>query len=152
MAIVAIVLALACVGFSAQAFNKKAESEGQRADQAVQSAVQLCEQVRRLGGACVVDPAELRGEPGPAGVPGPPGADGVDGAAGDPGPAGLQGPTGPAGLTGPQGAEGPQGPTGPPGMAGPAGPQCPTGTHAETVTVMTTSGLATMDVCVHDPS
>ena len=131
----------------------RTESEGERADQAVQTAVQLCEQVRALGGACVVDPKELRGDPGPAGMPGPqgpPGADGADGAAGLPGPVGPPGVQGPDGAAGPTGPQGPAGPEGPAGEAGPAGPTCPPGTHAETVTVVTTGGLATMDVCVHD--
>lgn len=108
----------------------RAEQEQERADAAVESAVQLCAQVRALGGACVVDPEDLRGDPGPAGMPGPPGPpgptgpagdDGDDGQAGSPGSAGSAGPVGPSGVTGdtgPAGAPGDAGPTGPPGNNG----------------------------------
>ncbi|MPZ27552.1 MAG: hypothetical protein GEV12_14380 [Micromonosporaceae bacterium] len=44
-------------------------------DRAVSAADQLCAQVETLGGLCVVDPADLRGEEGPAGPPGPPPSD-----------------------------------------------------------------------------
>lgn len=153
IAIIVTAVAVACVGFSVQSWTMKAQQQEERADHAVQTAVQLCEQVRALGGACVVDPAELRGEPGPAGVPGPQGPQGADG---DPGPAGPQGTPGAAGAAGapgpagPQGPTGPQGPQGPPGAVGPAGPACPAGTHVETVTVLTDGGLKTIEVCAHD--
>jgi hypothetical protein len=94
-----------------------AQDQQRRADQAIQSAVQLCLQVRQMGGACIKDPAELRGEPGPAGVPGPIGPQGPTGATGDPGPAG------PAGIQGVGGDPGPPGPAGQQGPAGPAGAQ-----------------------------
>jgi collagen triple helix repeat protein len=93
------------------------DTQNRRADQAVQSAVQLCQQVRQLGGACVVNPEELRGEPGAQGVPGPqglPGSNGRDGIDGQPGAQGPQGEPGPAGPRGDTGSTGPQGPAGPP--------------------------------------
>ncbi len=136
----------------------RADTEGRRAETAITSAEQLCQQVRQLGGACVVDPSTLRGDPGPAGPQGPdgppglPGREGVDGWPGRPGPQGPAGPAGPQGPAGPAGEQGPAGPSGPAGEAGPAGPACPVGTHAETVTVLTDEGLRTVDVCVHDQS
>jgi type II secretory pathway pseudopilin PulG len=103
----------------------RADTEERRADTAVYTAVQLCEQVRAMGGACVVDPEQLRGGPGEAGPPGPTGpsgpvgSDGRDGAPGSPGPQGPQGE---------RGVEGPVGPTGPPGSPGEPGPQGEPGT------------------------
>jgi type II secretory pathway pseudopilin PulG len=132
-------------------------TEANRADQAASAVEQLCQQVRQLGGTCVVDPHEFRGEPGPEGPPGPPGIpgrdgadgrDGLDGTDGPPGPAGEQGPPGPHGPMGPPGQEGPQGPPGPAGDAGPAGPTCPEGMHAEDLTVVTAEGPRTIRACV----
>lgn len=165
---VAAVLVLAAVaifvgGRQTAAVNDKAASETDRANRAVTSVDQLCQQVRQLGGTCVVDPASLRGDTGPAGpqgIPGMPGRDGFDGASGAvgpsgaPGPIGSQGPTGEAGPAGPAGAAGPtgpQGPTGPAGEAGPAGPACPAGYHPETLTVVTDKGTQVIAACVVNP-
>ncbi|MEU5945148.1 hypothetical protein ABZ793_06245 [Micromonospora sp. NPDC047465] len=177
IALVATALIFAAAGWVAASLGRQATAEQQRADSAVSGAEQLCQQVRQLGGTCVVDPSELRGErgePGPAGPPGPPGLpgldgeDGRDGSPGATGPAGARGepgeagPAGPAGANGPPGAAGPSGPPGPAGPAGPrgeqgpqgeagpAGAQCPDGTHAETVTVVTTSGARQIAACVAD--
>lgn len=160
IAIVGALAAGAMVILLLTSWNSRAEDEGARADAAVVGAEQLCQQVRQLGGRCVVDPETLKGDPGPAGpqgpigpagIPGQDGADGVDGLPGPTGPAGPTGAQGPDGAQGPAGPAGPAGPTGPAGEAGPAGPSCPTGTHAETVTVLTTDGPVTMAGCVADP-
>lgn len=135
----------------------RADSESARAARAVSGAEQLCQQVIQLGGACAVDPATLRGDPGPpgpegpAGPPGPAGTAGRDGADGE---LGSPGPPGPAGVQGPAGAQGPAGPQGPPGPAGEAGaagPTCPAGFHSAQLTVVTTDGgLATIAACIAD--
>lgn len=153
-------------GRQTAAVNDRATAEQDRANRAVVGVEQLCQQVRQLGGTCVVDPASLRGDTGPAGpqgVPGIPGRDGadglngsngVDGSPGVTGPAGEQGLTGDTGSTGPAGAAGPagpQGPTGPAGEAGPAGPACPAGYHAQDVMVVTAQGPQTIAACVADP-
>jgi hypothetical protein len=174
IALAAVALVAALIGFTANALTDRATRQQQRADTAVSGAEQLCQQVRQLGGTCVVDPSSLkgdRGDPGPAGPAGPPGPpglpgldgkDGRNGAAGSPGPTGppgtqgkpgAAGPSGPAGAQGPSGPPGPSGPAGPrgpQGEAGPAGAQCPDGTHAETVTVVTTEGTRKMAGCVED--
>lgn len=137
--------------------SHRADTQARRADAAVSGAEQLCQQVRQLGGACVVDPSSLKGDPGPAGPEGPvgppgiPGQDGDDGAMGPVGLTGPVGPLGPAGKDGAAGAPGAAGPPGPQGPAGEAGPACPTGTHVETVTVLTMDGPKTMTGCVQDP-
>lgn len=160
MALVVVLTAamFTLIGYSIRSATIRADAEEQRANAAVSGAEQLCQQIRvQYGGACVVDPSTLKGDPGPAGPEGPigpmglPGRDGEDGAPGAPGPTGPAGPMGAHGPDGAQGAQGPQGPQGPAGEAGPAGPQCPTGTHPETVTVITSNGPKTMAVCVHDP-
>jgi hypothetical protein len=162
-AVVAVAVALAAfalVVWLLTQWNTRAEDEGARADAAVVGAEQLCQQVRQLGGRCVVDPETLKGDTGPAGPQGPigpagnTGQDGTDGMNGLPGPTGPAGPVGvpgPDGAQGPAGAAGPAGPQGPAGEAGPAGPTCPAGTHAETVEVLTTGGVVTMAGCVKDP-
>ena len=110
--IVLIVTALlfTLLGYTVARLGQYAEWEKRRANAATYSAEQLCDQVRRLGATCVLDPADLpqgeRGEPGPMG---PQGKQGVPGA------------TGPSGSPGPEGPAGPIGPTGPQGPAGPAG-------------------------------
>lgn len=166
--LIAVVFGL--LGYTAAGLSHRADKEGRRANQAVSTAEQLCQQVQQLGAACVVDPASLRGEPGPAGPEGPigppglPGRNGDDGRNGSPGPAGSagkdgapgevgqQGPIGPSGPAGPTGATGPQGPQGPAGEAGPAGAQCPAGTHPDAVTVLTASGTRDITTCVKDPA
>lgn len=68
--------AFAALIFSATQYVTRAEQQEQRADQAQQgeqeavvAVDQLCAQVRALGGVCVVDPADLRGDTGPPGPP-----------------------------------------------------------------------------------
>jgi hypothetical protein len=90
----------------------QSNTKDRQVDQAVESAVKLCQQVRQLGGACVVNPEELRGEPGPGGPPGPVGPQGPSGPQGDPGSAGLQGVPGVPGEKGDPGVQGPVGPAG----------------------------------------
>jgi hypothetical protein len=150
VAVILAALSLVALGWMGSLLTDRADNEQQRADAAVTGAEQLCQQVRQLGGACVVDPSTLRGDPGPEGPAGPPGIPGQNGSDGEPGPTGSPGPAGPAGkdgVAGPVGAQGPQGEQGP---AGPPGPTCPDGTHPETVTVLTTSGTVTMAGCVQD--
>lgn len=140
--------------------------QGQRADRnrttaatAIDAAEQNCEQVRKLGGVCRVDPGTLprpeagppgpagpagergpQGPPGPApacwyeppqcrGAPGPPGPPGAQGSRGTDGAQGGRGTDGAAGAAGPPGEAGPAGPAGAPGPQGPAGPACPDGYH-----------------------
>lgn len=161
----AIVAAL-LLGRQTAGLTDRAAAEQDRANRAVTGVDQLCQQVRQLGGQCVVDPASLRGDTGPAGpqgVPGIPGRDGDDGVDGAPGSTGPIGPAGPAGDQGPEGDQGetgpagtvgppgPPGPAGPAGEAGPAGPECPTGYHPQDVTVMTGEGPQVIAACVADP-
>jgi hypothetical protein len=160
---VAAAVALFLGGRQTAGLNDRAEAEQSRADRAVTGVDQLCQQVRQLGGTCVVDPASLRGDTGPAGpqgIPGIPGRDGQDGSPGSPGVNGLPGATGPVGdqgqaggegPQGPAGPAGPQGPVGPAGEAGPAGPACPAGFHPLAVTVDTDQGPQTIAACVADP-
>jgi len=123
----------------------RTEDQRARADEAANAAEQLCEQVERAGGLCVVDPSELRGDTGPAGPPGEPGR-GIDSAkcvsgtwtvmysdgqvdvnagpcTGARGPAGPSGEPGEDGRDGVDGQPGAQGDPGPAGPSGPAGPQ-----------------------------
>jgi hypothetical protein len=157
LAAAAGLVAGAVLFWALSALSSRAETEERRADAAISGAEQLCQQVRQLGGACVVDPNSLKGDPGPAGPageigpPGIPGPDGEDGAPGGVGPTGPDGERGPEGPAGPAGPAGPSGPAGPAGDAGPAGPACPPGTHPEVVTVLTTGGPVTMAGCVEDP-
>lgn len=133
------------------------EASRSQTSTAVASAEQLCEQVRSLGGTCVVDPAELRGEPGPEGPPGPAGPPGIPGDTGEQGPPGLTGlpgavgPTGPPGTDGVDGKDGATGPAGPAGAQGPPGPVCPDGWHQAQQTVLTLSGPVDITTCVKDP-
>lgn len=102
----------------------------------------LRDQVVRLGGTPVVEPAQpgVAGQPGPAGAPGipgpvgPAGRDGTTpacysepnqcrGSDGKPGVAGQPGAAGEPGEPGEPGAAGPAGPVGPPGSQGEPGPQ-----------------------------
>lgn len=78
----------------------------------------LAEQVKRLGGKPVVDPAKVGHIPGP---PGPAGPEGPRGPAGKDGADGADGEDGTAGADGAEGEPGPAGPPGPPGPAGSAG-------------------------------
>lgn len=70
---VAVLLVAGVFGavWTINALNSRTDLQEQRADQAVYTAVQLCEQVRQLGGACVVDPSVLRGAQGETGPRGP---------------------------------------------------------------------------------
>lgn len=128
--IVLTVVAVGLLAYTVHLLSQRGNQEEQRANVATSTAVQLCEQVRQLGGACVVDPSQLRGEPGVQGIPGLPGRDGKDGRDG------VDGSPGPAGSPGPQGVQGERGETGQPGATGatgPAGPACPDGYHLEEV-------------------
>lgn len=147
VAIIAV-LAFLLAGYAVVQIQAQAHRQRVRAERAVVSAEQLCEQVRRMGGQCVVDPSRLRGEPGPPGAPGAPGLPGRDGPAGPPGAPGSTGPTGPAGVAGSPGPPGAPGATGPPGPAGSPGPLCPAGTHPEEVQVITPGGHQTIIACV----
>lgn len=109
------------------AATQRADRNRNTATTAIEAAERNCQQVRRLGGVCAVNPGNIpRPEPGPAGP---------RGQQGDPGPAGPAGPVGAApaclfevnkcrGLTG---SPGPPGPVGAAGLPGPAGPQGPAG-------------------------
>lgn len=160
-----IFVALAWLAWQQLSLKHDLEQSRSSNSSAVASAEQLCAQVRQLGGTCVVDPASLKGEPGPegpAGPVGPPGLDGADGAQGPAGADGAPGPTGPAGPAGPQGpagvdgqpgadgTDGADGATGPAGPSGPPGPACPDGWHQAQVTVLTDDGLRDITTCVHD--
>lgn len=121
--------------------NRAREAETDRADIATYTAEQLCDQVRRMGAICVIDPASLpkgdRGEPGPMGPRGDRGPQGDPGLTGDPGPSGSPGP------------EGPPGPPGIDGEDGAPGPSCPAGWHLTQLTILTKPGSwATVLVCI----
>lgn len=143
-------------GWSAVWLASQLHHEQQRADRATVTADQLCEQVRAMGGRCVVDPSTLRGErgapgeQGPPGPQGPPGYNGFNGSTGLPGPAGSPGAAGATGPPGPGGAQGDRGDPGPVGPSGPPGPACPPGTHLEQVTVQARGGARRIVVCVVD--
>ena len=151
-------IATAAGWWSAQ-LGRQATVEQRRADTALSGAEQLCQQVRQLGGRCIVDPADLGdrgpagpvGSAGPPGIPGLPGKDGADGSPGPPGPRGEPGPTGPTGAKGEpgrDGADGAPGPAGPAGPPGDPGPTCPDGTRLVVLTVLTPGGTETITACV----
>lgn len=136
--------------------ERKAEVQSQVANTAIGAAESLCQQVRALGGSCVVEPSSL---PSPAAVPGPPGPPGRPGPPGPigpmpspvPGPRGspganatpLPGPPGPPGppgemaspVPGPPGQDGAPGKDGKDGAPGAPGPLCPPGYLAEPVQI-----------------
>ena len=122
---IGVIISLFLGIYSFVKIKEQADREAARANEAVATADVLCAQLREVGLICRKDPAELRGDPGPAGERGPQG------------PAGPVGPSGPTGLTGspgPSGEPGPQGPQGPQGPAGPPGAPCPiVGWHWEEV-------------------
>jgi hypothetical protein len=70
-----LVLAALLAGWWANGLTHRANSAQNKADKAVTSAEQLCQQVQQLGGTCVVDVSKLRGDTGPAGPAGPPPSD-----------------------------------------------------------------------------
>jgi len=138
---IGVIISLFLGIYSFVKIKEQADRETTRANEAVATAEQLCEQVRALGRTCIKDPEELRGDPGPAGERGP------QGPAGPTGQTGLTGSPGPSGSPGPVGEPGPQGPTGPQGPAGPPGPSCPAGWHLQEVNLPgPTVGL----ICVKD--
>jgi|GEM_PF-4566871 len=141
----------------------RTEGERARADEAANAAEQLCRQVERQGGLCVVDPGDLQGDTGPAGPPGR-GVDSVECVAGtwtvrysdgevvhNAGPCtGSRGPAGPSGEPGDDGADGndgtqgepgPQGIPGSPGPSGPAGPSGDDGRGIATAECNPATGL-----------
>jgi len=69
------VASLALGIYSFVKIHQQADLEKARANEAVATAEELCEQVRALGRECVKDPEALRGETGPAGERGPPPSD-----------------------------------------------------------------------------
>lgn len=75
IAVVLTALAFLLIGYALRSFSSEASEQAERADEAVSAVEQLCAQVETLGGFCVVDPEDLRGEPGPAGPVGPPPSD-----------------------------------------------------------------------------
>jgi hypothetical protein len=119
------------------AINTQRQHETNRADNALIALQQACDQVARLGGHCVTDPSEIKGNPPPESIPGPTGRDGQAGPAGVPGPAGSPGPSGP------------------PGETGPPGPSCPLlGYHLQLLTVIVEGHPATTRqilACVKEP-
>lgn len=131
-------LTFASMGTSWVALTKQKTAERNRGDRAVVAVEELCAQVRRMGGVCVVDPAQFQG---------PAGAQGEQGA---PGPVG---PVGPIGLPGPSGSPGPAGATGLQGGAGPRGepgPTCPSGSHLQQLRIHTSGGdgVVTVYLCI----
>lgn len=111
--------------------NREREAETNRADNAIIALQQACEQVARLGGHCVTEPADVNREPPPPGPPGPQGERGFIGPPGSPGPAGSPGPPGEPGLIGPQ---------------GPPGPACPSGWHLQLLSVRLSNGGAGIEI------
>ena len=154
IAIIALaVLLFGSIAWQLTRASDETQVQADRADRAAVGAEQLCQQVIQLGGVCAVDPAQFRGEPGPAGPAGPPGVpgrDGADGQNGATGPAGETGPQGPAGPAGETGAQGPAGDVGPAGPQGDPGPACPAGWHLGQITVLTSEGLVPVNTCVAD--
>lgn len=140
-----IVLAAAGVGGGGLGFWLQADQESTRADAAVVTAEDLCDQVEALGGECVRDPGQLKGDPGPEGPPGPAGtditgmacvggafvvtySDGTVESFGDCiAEAGPSGDDGSDGTNGENGADGTDGEPGAAGPSGPAGEQGPAG-------------------------
>lgn len=158
LAAVALVaaMALGAVGYAVIEGQLRADSEATRADEAIAAAEDLCDQVERAGGLCVVDPSELPGEPGEAGPRGEPGR-GVDSAqcvggtwtvhysdgdvdynagpcTGDTGPSGKDGTDGEDGAAGEDGTAGEPGPPGADGEDGEPGPPGVDGTDGRGIT------------------
>lgn len=75
--VILAVVAMLCtaLGWALAQLAADREAEATRAENAVVTAEQLCQQVRQLGQQCVADPDELRGDPGEPGEPGPPPSD-----------------------------------------------------------------------------
>lgn len=169
--IIAVVL-LAFLVTQSLSNSRRADRNSAVAVDAIDAANRNCQEVRRLGGVCVVNPSELpkpdtgpqgpRGETGPQGPPGPAGQDGRNGSPGPVGPMGPPGPPGVAGADGRNGSDGVDGAPGPPGPAGQdgtdgrdgqdgkPGPACPQGYTLTPIEFLETHFLAcTADV---DPS
>lgn len=99
LAFVVFVLGVVTAVAIGMAVNAERRYETNRADNALVALQQACDQVAQLGGRCVTEPSQVRGNAAP-GIPGLPGRDGRDGI-GIPGPIGPSGPAGPQGETGP---------------------------------------------------
>lgn len=118
------------------ALTRAKDAEQHRAEKAEQAVDELCAQVRRMGGICVVDPNQIRGPRGDRGAAGPAGKTGPTGPSGSPGPVGPSGPAGPQGDTGGRGPQGEPGPT------------CPSGWHEQTFRIHTDQGWVSVLACV----
>ena len=171
--ILGTVIALGLGIYSFVEIQQQAEREKQRANEAVATAEELCEQVRALGRECVKDPEQLRGDPGPAGERGhvgpPPSDEAVREAVeayflAHP-PAAGPAPTAAeiaaaviTYLTENPPATGPEGPPGPPPSSEQIAqavanwfithPACPPGASTGTITVVTPGGHRTITTCI----
>lgn len=129
------------------AVNRNRQYEENRADNALAALDQACRQVAALGGRCVTEPSQVRGDTGPEGMPGPPGQDGAPGR--PPTEAEIT-----AAVTAYLQVNPPLvGPPGPQGETGPPGPPCPLlGAHLAWVTVrdVDTKATTTFLGCVRD--
>lgn len=141
-----VVLAALALGAGITASALQVDDESTRADAAVTTAEDLCDQVEAMGGECVRDPDKLEGTPGAEGPPGPAGrgidymdcVEGVlvvvytDGSADRFGDChAADGEAGTDGEDGEPGADGEPGPSGPPGPTGPAGEDGTDGSDGE---------------------
>ncbi len=109
---IAVIFSVVALVVSMLALNRQKQDETDRANQASVAVEELCDQVRRMGAVCVVNPDDFRGERGDVG---PAGERGIQGPRGPVGPAGPVGPSGAPGAVGPAGPTGPRGENGGPG-------------------------------------
>ncbi len=137
------IFAVVSLAVSLLVLTRQRQAETSRANQASVAVEELCDQVRRMGAVCVVNPDDFRGQ------------EGKQGKQGDQGPPGRP-PTQAeiaaavaAYLQAHPPATGPTGPPGPRGENGGPGSACPSGLSLRTVTVRDakTKQLVTFFAC-----
>lgn len=168
---------LAAVDDRSQAQDRRIEALTAQSDKNASDGQALRDQVVRLGGTPVVEPAQpgATGATGPAGATGAAGPQGPQGVAGRDGITppcmaepdrcrGAVGPTGPAGQagqpgadgakgdTGPQGTKGDTGADGPKGDTGASGPACPEGYELRDAVITAKDGSTYQGKACVDPN
>lgn len=161
---------LAALGDRSQDQDRRITEITAQADKNAADGQALRDQVVRLGGTPVVEPAQpgaagatgATGAAGPMGPQGPAGRDGVTppcmsepdrcrGPVGDTGQPGTQGPAGARGDTGTAGPAGEQGPAGAKGDTGQPGPTCPDGYELRDAVITAPDGTTYSGKACVDP-
>ena len=131
------IFAVVSLAVSLLVLTRQRQAETSRANQASVAVEELCDQVRRMGAVCVVNPDDFRGERGDIGPTGERGAEGPAGRA--PTEAEIAAAVVAYLLANPPSA-GPPGPTGPQGDRGDSAVNCPAGFVLRPVTVRPANG------------